>query len=674
MSSSGTLLPSVCPLDCPDRCTLEVEVTEGRIGKIRAGTGNPATAGFVCNKVARFGERVHGPDRLLHPMRRSGKKGAGRFERISWDEAIGEITDRLLSIRARLGGEAILPLCYGGSNGLLSHGAVDFRYFRMLGASRLLRTVCAAATGLAQGSVYGKMPGVDFADFPAARLIVIWGANPKGSNIHLLRPLAEARRAGARIVQIDPRRTLSDVDLHLAVRPGTDLPLALGLFAELERIGAVDRRFLETHARPGWERLLERARPWSPERTEEVTGVAATDLRRLAAWWAESDPSLVRCGWGPERNRNGESAVAAILALPALTGKFGRPGAGFALATSGAYRVDDERKIGLAAPSGVRRINMSQLGRALTETNDPPVAALFVYDANPVVTVPDSLRIERGLAREDLFTVVHEQVMTDTAKWADLLLPATTFLEHRELSRSYGCCGLQLSEPVIPPVGEAMPNDELFSRLGRGAASRLALSPAGFDLDPDARLDAVLAAIEGPLSRPLTRERLAAERWIPFDFPGERPIPFVNVFPGTSDGRIDLFPEALGPDRFVYEEPKEDPRFPLAFISPASHRTITSTCAEYNLPEGRLEISPADALARGIADGDLVRIHNDLGEIRCRASISPSIRPGVVALPKGLWKKGTANGVVSTALVPDRVTKMVGAACYNDARVEVERG
>jgi anaerobic selenocysteine-containing dehydrogenase len=659
---------TVCPLDCPDRCSLEVKLAAGRALAIEGSRVNPLTAGFICAKVRRFPERVYGPDRLLHPMCRTGTKGDGRFTQVSWNDALALVARRLEETRRVHGGEAILPFAYGGSNGLVSQGFTDERLFRALGASRLARTVCAAQTGLAAEALYGKMASVDFPDFARARFVLIWGANPKHSNIHLMPYLKRARAAGARIVLVDPRRTLSGawIDDHVAVRPGTDLALALAMIFEIERKGGVDGRFLAAHA-TGAERLLERAREWPLERAARVTGVAAEQIAALARAYLQAEPALVRCGWGVERNRNGEAAVAAILALPAIAGKFGKAGGGYALSASEAYRVDADRIAGLPEAQ-TRIVNMSRLGRVLLEER-PPVRALFVYDANPAVTVPDQKRVAAGLMREDLFTVVFDQVMTDTARYADVLLPATTFLEHTEISPSYGTYALMLGEPLIAPVGEARPNEDVFREL----AERLGLgqgAPRG-----DARLAAILAACEGPLADAKDGRdrlgRLRRERVVRFDFPGERPVQFVSVFPGTSDRRVQLWPEALGPQPYRFIEEAHDPSHPLILLSPATDRSVCSTLAEYGFDEAALEMHPGDAAARGLSGGSEVRVFNALGEVRVPLRLSSALTPGVVVLPKGIWRRHTRNGVVGTALVSDDVSALSGGALFNDARVEV---
>ncbi len=672
-------LHSVCPLDCPDRCSLDVTVEAERVVSITGSRVNPLTDGFICAKVRDFPRRVYGPDRLLHPMRRTGPKGSGRFERISWDAAIGSIARTFEAIRKEFGGESILPFSYGGSNGLLTQGTTDERLFRSIGASRLARTVCAAPTGAAAEALYGKMASVDFPDFARARFIIIWGANPKHSNIHLMPYLKAAREAGGRVALIDPRRTMSGryVDMHLPVYPGTDGAVALAMIGHLERIGRADRGFLEQHT-TGWERLLERARAFPLERAAGLARVEARDIAAIAEAYAAADPALIRCGWGLERNRNGEASVAAVLALPAVAGKFGVPGGGYALSSSSVYRVDDERLAGVPE-ARTRIINMNRLGRALLEEEDPPLKALFVYNCNPAVTVPDQNRVIEGLRREDLFTVVFDQVLTDTAAYADVLLPATTFLEHTELSTSYGTYAVMLGEPVIPPVGEAKPNEEVFG---------LMLSGMGIE-DPRPRGEALLrealAAIEGPLAGAGARtgapgaasegadrlERLRRDRILPFDFPGPRPVQFGTVFPRTAGGRADLWPAALGPDPYAVLDDPGDAGHPLALISPATDRTISSTLGEFNHTHVRLEMHPRDAGTRGLRDGQEVRVHNGLGEVRVLLKINPDLRPGVVYLPKGIWGRHTRNGRVGTALVPDTVSAVSGGACFNDARVEV---
>lgn len=658
-------------MDCPDRCSLSVTVEDGRVKSIAGNHVNPITAGFICSKVRAYGQRVYGKDRLLRPLVRTGAKGEGRFEPISWDAALGRIVERLSAIRSQHGGEAILPYSYGGSNGFVSQGIVDERFWRGLGALQLERTVCAVQTGLVSQELYGKMASVDFPDFEKARVILMWGANPRSSHIHLMPYLKRARAAGARIALVDPRRTLGDayVDWHLPVRVGTDATLALGMIGHLERLGRVDRAFLSAHA-TGYEPLLSKARGVSLDEAARVTGVDAALIATVAEAYADASPALVRCGWGVERNRNGEAAVAAILALPAIAGKFGVPGGGYTLSSSEPYAVDSERLAGPAATA--RSVNMTQLGRVLLG-DDPKVRALFVYDSNPAVTVPDQRRVNAGLAREDLFTVVFDQVLTDTAVFADIVLPATTFLEHQEVTTSYGTYALQMSEPVIAPVGESRSNDAVFRDLARRMGVALEL-PEG-----DGFLAAVLDTVEGPLEDGPARAgrgalrlaRLRRDRVLRFEFPGERPVQFATAFPGTADRKIHLWPERLGADPYRTLPDAEDAAHPLVLISPSTEKSICSTLGEYGFESALLELHPEDARARALAEGDEVRVHNELGEVRVALKLNADLRPGVAYLPKGIWNRHTRNGSVGTALVPDFISPISGGACYNDCRVEV---
>jgi len=658
---------TVCPLDCPDRCSLDVTVEAGRVVRIEGSRVNPVTGGFICSKVRRFGERVHGPDRVLFPRRRVGRKGEGVFERIGWDEALDLIATRFRDASATDGGQAILPFAYGGSNGLLTQGGADERLFRSLGAARLARTVCAAQTGLAAQALYGKMASVDFPDFEAARFVLVWGANPKHSSVHLMPYLKAVRARGGRVAVVDPRRSIGEgfVDIHLAVRPGADLPVALAMIAHLERRGRVDWAFLSAHA-TGAEQLLGRAREWPLERAARVAGITAAEIATLADAYAEADPAVVRCGWGVERNRNGEAAVAAILALPAIAGKFGRRGGGYAMSASEAYAVDGERLAGVPERD-TPLVNMSQLGRVLAEGR-PRIRVLFVYDANPVVTLPDQNRLLEELRREDLFTVVFDPVMTDTATFADVVLPGTTFLEHNEVSTSYGTYSVMLGEPVIPAQGESKPNEDVFRLLGE----RLGIG--GF-AQGDAAIEATLESIGGPLkeagSGRARLARLRREGRLAFEFPGERPVQFLSAFPNTADGRVCLWPNELGPDPYRFVPEADDPAHPLVLISPSTERSVCSTLAEYGFREAWVELHPDDAAARELRDGQEVRVYNALGELRVPLRVNGALRPGVALVPKGTWRRHSRNGACGTALVPDYVSPLSGGACFNDARVEI---
>jgi len=650
-------LDSVCPLDCPDTCSLSVTVEAGRLARVDGSHRNPLTAGYICAKVRRYPERVYSPRRILHPQRRVGAKGEARFERIGWDEALALIAARFTRLVAESGGEAILPYHYGGSNGVLGEDAADARFFARLGASGLQKTICAMPTGAAQRGLYGAMGGVPPEDYPLARAIVLWGVNPSTTAIHLVPRIRQAQAAGAFVAVIDPRRTplARTATLHLAPRPGTDAVLALALVNETIRRGAADADFLARHA-TGFAALARGAAPFTLARAAAECDVPLADLERLLAAYLAASPAVVRCGWGVERTRNGGQAARAILAWPAVAGKFGVRGGGVTMSLSKGHPVRAERLAG-AAPAGVRQINMVQLGRVLTEPQTPPVRALFVYNANPVASTPDQNRILRGLAREDLFTVVHEQVLTDTARFADVLLPASTIFEQTELHKSYGHTHLQLSEPVIPPCGEALSNPQLFARLARAM---------GF---AEAALGAEEAALLADAVEPETLAELRRERIHAVRFNGETAsIPFVTTFPTTPSGRIELCPPEIGP--VDYQPLPDDGR--LTLLTPASDRTVNSIFGELDLRPAALAMHPDDAAARALGDGDRVRVFNALGEVHVPVRLRRDLRRGIVTLAKGLWRASTLNGATSTALIADTLTDVGGGACFNDARVEVE--
>jgi len=657
---------TACPLDCPDACTLEVTVRGGRVTKIDGSKENHITNGYICAKVRRFSQRVYGEDRILHPAVRRGTKGAGHFKRVTWDDALDLIAEKFQAARTSRGAETILPLCYGGSNGFLTQDYADAILFRRFATSRLLRTVCAAPTGAANLGLYGKMSSVSYEDVPDAKMIIVWGVNPSVSGIHIMPFIKEARDNGAFIVVIDPRATplARQADVHLAVRPGTDLPVALSMHRYLFEEGHAAQAFLDEHA-TGAARLREKAGPWTFERAAEVSGVDAAQLRHIAERYARTSPALVKCGWGLERNRNGGSAAAAVLALPSVGGKFGVRGGGYMMSNSTAWNIDRTWLADQEPPT--RAINMNKVGRILTEPEGSPINVLFVYNCNPVAILPDQRRVIRGLEREDLFTVVFDQVLTDTAMYADLVLPATTFLEHYDFARGYGPITLQLGKPVIDAVGESRSNTDVFMDLAR----RLDLS---IDGDPADDLEAMLGVL-GELPQKIGDD--LRDRWTAEPPHGGRPVQFVDVFPKTADRKVNLFPPELDAQApmglYGYQPDPATTEFPLAMISPASDRTISSTLGELPRPDVRLEMNPEDAGTRGIEDGDAIRVWNTLGEMQIHASISPLIKPGTVAVPKGVWRRHTKNGYTSNAMVPDSLSDLGGGACFNDARVQVEK-
>jgi anaerobic selenocysteine-containing dehydrogenase len=663
---TGHEVATACPLDCPDSCSLTVSLTDGRVAALDGGHANPVTAGFICGKVRRFSERVYGPDRLLRPGFRLGPPGSGEFRWVDWDEALARVADVMRDARDRWGAESVLPYCYGGSNGLLTQDTTDARLFRRFGASRLARTLCASTTGAASQSLYGKMPSVTYADYVHAKLIIVWGANPSASGIHLVPFIREAQRAGAKLAVIDPRATplARLADVHLAVRPGSDVAVALAMHRHLFESGLADASFLDQHT-TGADRLRDRAREWTFERAAEVAGVSAGAIASLAGMYAATSPAIIRCGWGLERNRNGGNAAAAILALPAVAGKFGVRGGGFTLSNSGSWGIT-KTWIG-ADESSARLVNMNHLGRMLTEPVDPPVKVLFVYNCNPLATAPHQNLVRQGLEREDLTTIVFDQVMTDTARYADIVLPATTFLEQYDFARAYGPISLQMVRPVVDAVGEARPNVEVFAEI----EARLGLDRAG---DPRDELEMMLRVIDGLPHGVASAIRADVAAAPPF---GTAPVQFVDVFPRTADGKVHLFPGDLDQEApmglYAYQPDPATDAYPLALISPSNDKAISSSLYELVRRTAALTMHPEDAHARAIGEGDTVRLFNGQGAVTCHASVSPTVRPGTVALPKGLWSRHTLNGSTANALAPDTLTDLGAGACFNDARVQVER-
>ncbi len=661
--------PSVCPLDCPDACSLEVTVEGGQVTTVDGGHANPLTEGYICAKVRRFPEAMYGPERVMHPAIRVGEKGSGRFEDVSWDVALDRIAERFAADRDRLGGESILPLSYGGSNGLLSQDTTDARLFRRLGASRLARTVCAIPTGLAAKGLYGKMAGVAYQDYREAELVVVWGMNPHASGIHLVPHLQAAQDRGAKLVVVDPRRIkLADrADLHLAPYPGTDVALAMAVIHWLFENGHADTEFLAAHA-VGTEALRERAAGWTLEKAAGVCRMTPQEIETFAGWFAEANPAVIRCGWGLERNRNGGSAVASVLALPAVGGKFGVRGGGYTMSNSGVWPLESDAGAGVKE-TNTRVVNMNRIGRALTGDMDPPVTSLFVYNCNPVATLPNQDLVRRGMQREDLFTVVFDSFWTDSARLADVVLPASTFLERRDVRKTYGAFALQQAHAVVPGVGESRSNHDVFLDLCR----RLELEESGDAISEDAMLDAML--VGNPDGERIGRE--LRENGITLPAFGDRPVQFVDVFPGTPDRKVHLIPDDLDREApeglYAFRNEARQKTYPLALISPSSKKMISSTLGQ--LVEGQvpLDINLADAKPRGISSGDEVRVWNDYGEVRCQARVSGKVRLGVVQLPKGLWARHTTNGNTSNALAPDTLTDVGGGACFNDARVQVEK-
>jgi len=649
------IIQTTCTMDCPDTCTLDVEVESGKIKSISGNKLNPVTNGFICSKISKFAQRVYHEDRILYPLKRTGKKGSGEFVRISWGEAIATISLRFKQIINDFGGEAILPYHYGGSNGMLGDSFIDDYFFSKIGASQISRTLCAIPTSLVNAGMYGKMPGVAFDDYSHAKFILIWGANPKASNIHLVPFLKQAKKNGAFIAVVDPVNNFSDseIDLHLPVKPGTDLPVALAMINYWNEINCLDWEFLKSQT-IGWEKILDSAKIWQPKNAAEIAGIDSSEIIKLAEKYAYTNPALLRCGWGLERNRNGGQAIAAVMAMPALLNKFGVKGGGFTLSNSGGVKFD-KTKILKDFSWNTRTLNMTQLDKILNETSNPPIKAMFVYNCNPVATVPNQNNVINGFKREDLFTVVHEQVLTDTAKFADIILPAVTFMEQHEVKKGYGNYIIGEVEPAIKVRGESKPNEEVFLLL----AKALQLKGEGFKHDT--------ISLKREIQKQLNFNNLTVKH---VKFENENPVQFVNVFPQTPDGKINFYPEVLGTKAYQYKE-ADNNQFQFQLISPANNKMISSTLGEFNYPEMFVTINPGDARKLEIELNDKVKIFNDLGEVVCTVIISDKIRQGVVSIPKGAWQKSSLNGSTSTALCPSTVSDVGGGACYNDARVDL---
>ena len=662
---------TACPLDCPDACQLEVEVDGGRVARVaaRSGAGNPLTEGYLCGKVRRIARHLECPERVGRPLLRVGAKGAGEFREVGWDEALDRVEAGIREAIAAGGSEAVLPVCYGGSNGLLTQDATDALFFRRLGAARCLRTLCAMPSGAALGALYGKMPGVVYPDFGHAKLIVVWGQNPHHSGIHAVPFVKRARDAGAKLIVVDPRRIslAKDADLHLALVPGSDLPLALCVAGELFRSGRADRAFLAEHA-TGVASFEAAAREWTVERAADACGLEAADIERFVELFAGTRPAVLRMGWGQERSRSGGFASAAILALPAVAGHFGVRGGGYTASHSGAW--NRELRPGVDAPDRARReVNLNRLGIELTAPEDTPIRAAFVYNCNPVSTCPNQNSVRAGFEREDLFTVVFDAVLTDTARYADVVLPATTFLEHHDVARSYGVPVLLDGPPAVPAMGEARSNSQVFGELAR----RFDLVRDEGELDGTVQLERMLGGADGGAAR----RRDLEQRGVLEAPIGTRPVPFVDVFPGTPDGKVHLWPGELaraeGVEPYAWRPDPATREAPLALISPATSRTISSTFAQLVGGTEPLFMHPTDARTRGLGHGDVVRVFNARGEMRVPLALDEDLRPGVVCFAKGMWARHTLDGNTSNALVPDDLTDLGGGACFNDARVEVER-
>lgn len=662
-----------------------VHVKDGRAVRVEGDPDNPVTRGYLCVKTNHYEERVYSPDRVLYPMRRTGPKGSGQFERVSWDEALTEIASRLRAVAAQYGPEAILPYSYAGTIGELHYGSMDRRFFHKLGASQLARTICATAGGEGILSVTGVKHGPDPEDLVDAKLIVVWGVNVISSNSHQWPIIQEARRRGAQLVVIDPYRYKGArlADWHISPRPGTDTAFVLGVMHELITQDWLDHDYIERYT-TGFDRLAEKVETWSPERAAAVTGISADEIRRFARLWHESRPAVLRVGYGLQRHTNGGSTIRAICMLPALTGHWRDRGGGFLLSNSGSYGFDApalERPDLMPSPEP-RTINMIELGKVLTAVNDPPVKALVVYNSNPAVVAPNQSKVLEGLSREDLFTVVSEQLFTDTCRWADYVLPATTQLEHLDLMYSYWHLYVQLNEPAIAPLGEAVPNTELFRRL----AKAMGFTDPCFS-DSDEELVRQALGSGSPYLAGITLERLKQAHMIKVQ---RAPAPFAEGGFKTASGKVEFYSEALAraghdpvvdyvpPAESVDGSPELAQNYPLNLVSPAAHHFLNSTFANMarmmkNEGAPTVYLNPVDAEARGLATGDWARVVNDRGAVRLRVQVGDWSRPGVVISPSLWWSRFMPDGVGLNVLTTDAVADYGGGASFHTNLVQVER-
>lgn len=691
MNAPAEFARAVCPHDCPDTCAMRVTVEHGRAIKVSGDPDHPPTQGVLCTKVTRYAERVHHPKRLTQPMKRVGAKGEGRFEPITWDEASRIAAERLGEI-ARRAPEAILPYSYAGTMGLVQGDSIAQRFFHKLGASRLDRAICAAAGAAGLRYTFGSSLGMLNEYFAESELILIWGANPIASNLHFWTRAQEAKRNGAKLIAIDPYRSLTaeKCHQHIALKPGTDGALALGLMHVLIVEDRLDHGYIAAHTH-GFDAMKARALTYTPARVAEICGITEQEIVDLARLYASTRKSAIRMNYGLQRVRGGGNAVRAIACLPALTGAWRERSGGVLLSSSGWAPVDVNA---LQRPDLIpgwpkhqpRIVNMNQIGDALTHAGDaafgPKIEAIVVYNSNPVAVAPESAKVAAGFAREDLFTIVLEQFQTDTADYADLLLPATTQLEHIDVHKSYGHTHVMANLPAIAPVGEARPNTEIFRSIAR--AMNLT-EPALFESD-----EAVAASAfdwRDPAFAGADWAALKREGWLKLDI---AEAPFANGGFRTPTGKCEFYSEALAqagldplPDYLPpYESadgaPELAARYPLAMISPPARNFLNSTFVNVESlrateGEPHVDIHPADAAQRAIADGDEVRIFNDRGTMRARARVTERARSGLVVGLSIWWKKLAPDGRNANEVTSQALTDLGGSATFYDCLVEVER-
>jgi anaerobic selenocysteine-containing dehydrogenase len=701
-ATSGThVVRGACPHDCPDTCAMLTTVQDGVVTGVRGDPDHPFTAGALCPKVHDFEVRVNSPDRILHPLRRVGPKGEGRFERITWDAALDEIAGRFEGIAAEHGSEAILPYSYLGALGMLNGLAVGDPFFHRLGASVSERTFCDSGSSTGYLMTVGPTAGIDPESFVHSRFILIWACNLLSTNIHMWKFVAEAQKRGAKVVVIDPvrTRTAKRADWHIPIRPGTDAALALGMAHVIARDGLVDEDYVARHT-VGFDELAERLADYPPERVEEITGVAAADVERLAREYATGQPAAIRIGVAVERHATGGQAVRAITSLPALTGAWRHVGGGVLQLSHWAFPVNVR---GLHRPDwikpGTRVVNGWQLGAALTGELelDPPVKGLFVYNANPAIVASDQARVLDGLRREDLFTVVGEQFLTDTARHADIVLPNTTQAEQLDLVFSWGQMYLTLNMPAVAPLGEAVSNREMFNRL----ALRMGFDDDVFRTTDEEALGEALHWSH-PRLQGITLESLKGTGWARLSIPSaDEYAPHADGGFPTPSGRCELKASMAEGGDFVvsvfregydelqsgaevdplphWQEPAEtrSPEFPLTMISPKAHAFLNSTYGnqdrQLRMMRARPQaiLHPADALARGIGDGDEVAVRSARGEVRAHAQVSEDVAPGVVVCPMGYWIGSADGGPTVNAVTAHGFADLGRAPTFSDTAVQV---
>jgi anaerobic selenocysteine-containing dehydrogenase len=679
---------SVCALDCPDACAVLVQVQDGRAVRLQGDPGHPVTRGFLCAKVTQYLEREYSPQRLLYPQKRIGAKGAGGFTRISWEEALDTIAARLKLVAEEFGPEAILPYSYAGTMGMLNGSGMDRRFFHRLGASRLDRTICSSAGGAALTATLGLRYATEPEQFRQSKLILAWGANIHGTNVHLWPFIVEARRNGAKLYVIDPvrTRTAALADRHFAIHPGSDLALALGLMHVIIGEKLHDADYVGRFTR-GFDELAQRVRAYDPERVSSLTGIARDDIVQLAREYASIRPAAIRVNYGVQRSEQGGAAVRAIAALPALTGSWREAGGGLQLSTSHAFQFN---RAGLEMPElqqrsalgrEARAVNMSELGGALTQLDQPPVKAMVVYNSNPAAIAPDQNVVLRGLRRDDLFTVVLEQFQTDTADYADILLPATTFLEHTDLYFAYGHYYLQLARPALPAPGETRSNVDVF----RSLALRMGFQDACFHDSEDEMIRTLLSSGH-PFLDGITLERLDRERSIRLNVSpaGEPFLPFAEGKFGTPSGKCEFGAETLD-----YHPPVESRlgdaelrrRYPLELLSSKNDDSMNSTFGHRDAVDrqtAKVHMHRADAAQRSIRNGDMVRAFNDRGSLLAVAEVALAdgdavVPPGVVRVPSTRWNKRSPDCHGVNALTSGRLTDIGGGPTFYNCLIEIEQ-